>query len=300
MRRHGSRAGIIVVATTLAWALGPGARAQDKEPTPPGSEEPSAPGSEPTPPGSEPTPPGAEPTPPGEGEPQVEPAKKGALGSLSWRDIKVVQRRPILKYHRLEIIPTYNVTLNSPVVRHHGFGGIFNFFLSETLNIALEATYYQNENLEHYFLRGLNDRVLPSANRYWWSAAINFGYVPIYGKFAIFNRWIVQWEAYIGAGLGVLQTEWLPRDPANLPATNFDVMWHIDFGLRTFLTKWLVVQVYLKDYMFVDKFEPTNRPAGSIEVPPADTHVSQFVNNVVFGVGIGMFLPTSFEYKYTR
>jgi hypothetical protein len=49
--------------------------------------------------------------------------------------------------------------------------------------------------------------------------------------------------------------------------------------------------------MFVDKFEPTSR--GS-EVPPSNTFVSQFVQNIVFGVGIGMFLPTGFEYKYTR
>ncbi len=28
--------------------------------------------------------------------------------------------------------------------------------------------------------------------------------------------------------------------------------------------------------------------------------VPQFVQNLVFGVGVGMFLPTSFEYKYTR
>ena len=64
-------------------------------------------------------------------------------------------------------------------MRHHGFGGITNFFLSETLNLGLEATYYQPQHLEHYFLRGLDDRVLPSANRYFWSANLNFGYVPI-------------------------------------------------------------------------------------------------------------------------
>jgi outer membrane beta-barrel protein len=210
----------------------------------------------------------------------------------------VVPRRPILKYHRIEIIPTYNVTINSPVVRHHGFGGVFNFFLSETLNIALEGTYYQQQQLEHLFLRGLNDRVLPSANRYWWSAAFNFGYVPIYGKFALFNKWIFQWEAYIQAGIGVIQTEWIVRDPANLSATNYNVLWHIDLGTRLFITKWLALQVYLKDYMMVDKFEPTNRTTQ--DLPPESTYVNQFVNNLVFGVGIGMFLPTGFEYKYTR
>ncbi|HUS63003.1 MAG TPA: outer membrane beta-barrel domain-containing protein [Kofleriaceae bacterium] len=276
------------------------ARAQD--PTPPGSDPTPPPASnEPAPPGTEPSPPGNEPAPPGtEGSPAAEAGEKGKLGSISWRDIVTVPRRPILKYHRVEIIPTYNVTINSPVIRHHGFGGVANFFLSETLNIALEATYYQQQLLEHLFLRGLDDRVLPSVNRYRWSATFNFGYVPIYGKFALFNKYIFQWEAYVQAGIGVIQTEWVTRDPANLGATNFNVLWHVDIGTRLFITKWLALQVYLKDYMFVDKFEPTNRPTTSTAIPPESTFVSNFVQNLVFGVGIGMFLPTGFEYKYTR
>ena len=55
-------------------------------------------------------------------------------------------RRPILKYHRVEFIPTYNVTINNSLYRHHGFGGIINFFLSETLNLGLEGTYYSRSS----------------------------------------------------------------------------------------------------------------------------------------------------------
>lgn len=294
MRRIGNRAGILALCASVVLC-GTVRSAAAQEPTPPGSE-PAPPGNEPAPPGNEPAPPGAEPTAPGEAPPPT--ATGGKLGSLSWQDILVVPRRPILKYHRLELIPTYNVSINSPVVRHHGFGGVANFFLSETLSIGLEATYYQPQQLEHLFLRGLDDRVLPSANRYFWSATFNFAYVPVYGKFALFERYIFQWEAYVEAGIGVLQTQWIPRDPANDAATNFDVLWHIDLGTRLFLTKWLALQVYIKDYMFIDKYEPTNRT--TVAVPPESQWVSQFVNNLVFGVGIGMFLPTGFEYKYTR
>jgi outer membrane beta-barrel protein len=300
MRRIGNRARIVaLIAAAGLCCVGQAAHAQ--EPQPPG-QEPAPPGGEPTPggepsPGGEATPPGAEATPPGE----QAPAAGAQLGSISWRDIVTVPRRPILKYHRLELVPTYNVTINSPVVRHHGFGGIANFFLSETLNIALEATYYQPQQLEHLFLIGLDDREVPSVNRYFWGASFNFGYVPIYGKFALFNKWIFQWEAYIQAGIGVIQTQWIPRDPANDAVNNFDVLWHVDLGTRLFLTKWLAIHVYIKDYMMVDKLEPTNRPQTCVgSTDPACAGVSQFINNVVFGVGVGMFLPTGFEYKYTR
>src|SRR5262249_52458872 len=149
------------------------------------------------------------------------------------------------------------LTINNNLVRHHGFGGIINFFLSETLNIGLEAYYFQPQLLEHYFLRGLDDRVLPSINRYRWSASADFGYVPMYGKFGLFGRWIFQWEAYVNLGVGVMQSEWIPRDPANQAATNYLAVGHVDLGTRLFLTKWLAIHVYLKDFLFADKFEPT-------------------------------------------
>jgi outer membrane beta-barrel protein len=298
MRRSGFRTRTLVLCASLMAGL---ARAQEptppgQEPAPPGGNEPAPPGgNEPAPPG-EPTPPtGGEVTPPG-GEAPAEKPATGPLGSLSWKDILVVPRRPILKYHRVELIPTYNVTINNTLYRHHGFGGIINFFLSETLNIGIEGTYYRPQQLEHYFLIGLDDRVLPSVNQYVWSSTLNFGYVPMYGKFALFNKWIFQWETYIQAGIGVMQTDWIPRDPANASATNYDVLWHVDIGTRLFLTKWLAIHAYLKDYMFVDKFEPPSR-MNPKAIPDG---VSDFVQNIVFGVGVGMFLPTGFEYKYTR
>jgi outer membrane beta-barrel protein len=270
-----------------------------QEPTPPGSEPAPPPAAEPSAPGTEPTAPGAEPTAPGqEGAAAPETGEKGKLGSISWRDIVTVPRRPILKYHRFEFLPSFSLTINNPLYRHYAFGGTINFFLSETLNLGIEGHYYQQQQLEHYFLRGLDDRVLPSVNRYWWSGTVNFGYVPFYGKFALFDRWIFQWEGYIQAGLGVMQTEWITRDPASRPRTNYPVTWHVDIGTRIFLTKWLAIHAFLKDYMFIDSFEPTARtdmpPAG---VPQGD---STFIQNIMFGVGVGMFLPTSFEYKYTR
>jgi hypothetical protein len=230
MRRFDGRASLVALCAA-AFLCGYVHTARAQEPTPPASEpsppggEPSAPpGNEPSPPGAEPTPPGAEPTPPGQAAPATaEQGEKGKLGSISWRDIVTVPRRPILKYHRIEFIPTYNVTINNSLYRHHGFGGIINFFLSETLNLGLEGTYYQQQQQEHYFLRGLDDRILPSVNRYWWSANLNFGYVPFYGKFALFDRWIAQWEGYVQAGLGVIQTEWITRDPADRSSTNYDI-----------------------------------------------------------------------------
>src|SRR2546429_2903941 len=131
MRGSGCRRKRIVRCGPLMAGLA--ARAQEptppgQEPAPPGGSEPAPPGgSEPAPPGGEPTPPTGNEPPPGEAAPE-KPQAGAQLGSLSWKDILTVPRRPILKYHRVELIPTYNVTVNNTLYRHHGFGGIINFF----------------------------------------------------------------------------------------------------------------------------------------------------------------------------
>ena len=45
-------------------------------------------------------------------------------------------------------------------------------------------------------------RRLPTVNQYNWSAALNFTYVPAYGKFAGFGDFIFHYDAYVVGGVG--------------------------------------------------------------------------------------------------
>ena len=51
-----------------------------------------------------------------------------------------------------------------------------------------------------------------SVNQYNWSAALNFHYVPVYGKFAVLDHRLVAWEVFFTAGVGAGQSEVIPRD----------------------------------------------------------------------------------------
>ena len=308
MKRSDVRATFIALCVGAGLVAGP-LTLHAQEPTPPGGDTTTPPPADTSPPPPDvsgpPTDVSGPPSDNGTGSVKAteEPAaKKGELGSLQWKDILVVPRRPILKYHRVELVPTYNVSIANTLVRTHGFGGIVNYFLSETLALGIEGNYLQPQLLDHYTIRGIQDRVLPSVNRYVWNASLDFSYVPVYGKYALFNRYILQWEAYIEAGIGGMESQWISRNPADKNATNFLVQGHIGVGTRLFLTKWLVIHAYLKDYLFADKYEPADRALqpDPTAVPPSNTFSSRFVQNVVFGVGVGMFLPTSFDYKYTR
>jgi outer membrane beta-barrel protein len=284
------RRAAIGLCAWLAFAAGQAAWAQEKDAEPP-AEEPAA------------EPPAAEPpseSPEKEAQKASTPLEEVKPGTKNWQDILVVPRRAVLKRRRLEFMPTYNVTINNGVVRHHGFGGSLNFYLSEALFIGLEGTYYVRQLQDRYFLLGLDQRVLPSVNRYIWSAFLTFGYVPIHGKFTLFNRAIGHWDVYAQLGLGVFQSEIIPRDPASEGFSSFLISGMVGIGSRLWLSRWLGIDVYVKDYMFADQLEPTSRTPGESGEQAKSRAESQFTFNIVFGVGLSIFLPPGFEYKQMR
>lgn len=240
-----------------------------------------------------------------------------------WDDIAVLPRRYSLKSKRVEIVPHYHFTLNNPLIRHHAVGGQINFFLSEALWLGVEGQYYfpqqTNDATGNYFLTGVQTKSLPAVNKLIFSALLDFGYVPAYGKFALFNRAIVHWEGYVTLGVGAYMSEVLPVKRSDPSFRNINVMVAPGLGSRLFLTRWLALNAFLKMYMYPDKFEPvanasfSREPTGGCSQylsggdPEAgykqcrqDNANSSFVLDVVFGLGLSVFLPPKFEYKLAR
>ena len=292
----------------IALLGGPVAHAQTKEAEPPAAEPPAGepPASEPpatAPPATAPEQPSGEA--PKEGE-VVTPSEQAGPPTQAWSDIFVVPRRHVLKRRRLEIMPTYNTTLNSSMIRHHGFGGALNFYLSESLFIGVEGTYYLHKITDRYFLIGVDQRVLPSVNQYNWSAFLDFGYVFASGKFTLFNNAIVHWDTYVSGGVGVFQTEIIPKNPADNGFSSIRIAGLLPgIGTHMWLNKWFALDAYFKDYIFADLLEPNTRtpndcPDPKNNCPAAKSAQSQFTFNMVFGVGFSIMLPAGFDYKTPR
>jgi hypothetical protein len=72
--------------------------------------------------------------------------------------------------------------------------------------------------------------------------------------------------------------------------------------MRFFLTKFICVNLGIRDYFFVDKYEPKLRGVGMYEsADDAKEHAdSSAINNVVFQAGVSFWLPTGFEYTTFR
>jgi len=226
--------------------------------------------------------------------------------TLSWQDIVVVPRKAFLKGGRLEIAPIAGITVNDNLIRHYMFALDLNFFLTDALWVGVQGQYYVKQLTTQADLVGLQFNRLSTMNRYLYGGALNFGYVPVYGKFAWFNKSILHWEIWASAGVGVTQTEVIARDPADQGKAFKNTSLTPNFGLgsRFFLTDWLTVNFALRDYLIIDRLEPLPPTDGSPECATSAACKaaadSALVNNFIAYIGVGMYLPTKFTYKTPR
>jgi hypothetical protein len=238
-------------------------------------------------------------SPPEEPEPPAA-AAAAAPSHVSWQDVVVVMRKPFLKQGRLELQPSWNVTLNDNMIRHHAVNGQLIYWLTDVLAVGVEGQYFTRFGfLGPHELVATAYRRLPTLNEYDFGAALNFHYAPIYAKFAMFNRFLVHWEGMFTAGVGIVQSRVLPRD-SNFPGwTNLLIAPNIGFQARVFVTDWITLDLGVKDYIFVDKFESVNRRMADLEDAKANA-TTQLINNIMFTAGFSFWIPTSFQYTTFR
>jgi outer membrane beta-barrel protein len=234
----------------------------------------------------------------------------------AWEDIVTVPRKAFLKGGRLELAPFSAISVNDVLIRHYSFGGDLTYYLTDVFSVGAEGQYFIKERSERESLVGKQFNRASTLNRFKYSASLVFGYVPGYGKFGLFNRYIVHWDVTINGGIGMIWTEIipvLPTDPkSGNPVTKFNnqnICPHIGIATRMFVNDWLSLSIGLRDYGFLDKFEPAARfnpgnplglqdPNNAAEVKSHAT--SAFTQNIMMFVSVGFFLPPSFQYKTPR
>jgi hypothetical protein len=70
--------------------------------------------------------------------------------------------------------------------------------------------------------------------------------------------------------------------------------------MRFFVARWITLDLGVRDYIFVDKFENVNRkPDDTLEMAKAASS-SQLINNLMFTAGFSFWLPTGFKYTTFR
>ena len=221
-------------------------------------------------------------------------------------EIYAVQRMYVLRGGRLELAPSLAFAVNDPYTARTGLSAALNFWITNVLAVGVNALWYQGleSESELNFSVRRSFRLAVPITEYQLGGHLNFTYVPIYGKFTMFNDAIFQWDSYLVGGVGMLRTRPIAVvDPA---VRKFDFDWRISFnvgvGIRVFLTKWLSIFGELRDYIYLEKLENLDVALGddrNVEATWIDES-SEVVNNFSIHIGVSMFFPFTFEYDYPK
>lgn len=234
--------------------------------------------------------------------------EEGPKPSEVTEEIYAVQQIYALRKNRVEVLPSFGFTLNDPYVSHPTFGAGLNYWVTNVLAIGANLNWYQgleNESDLNFHVRR-STRLAIRPTQYQLGASLNFTYVPLYGKFAMFNRYIFQWDAYVLGGVGVMRTR--PQvvvDPEFRSFDKFETklsMVNPGLGFRVFVSKWLTVFAEMRDYIYLEKLENLKVGLGSEREKKSKwlDDSPTIVNNVVVSVGMSIFFPFSFEYKLPK
>ncbi|MBK8994559.1 MAG: outer membrane beta-barrel domain-containing protein [Myxococcales bacterium] len=220
--------------------------------------------------------------------------------------IYAVQQIFALRVRRFEVNPYWSFSLNDQFVSHPGPGLALNYYITNVLAVGANFNYYQPFNVDSEF----NSQVRRSARvgvpltEYNWGAALNFTYVPAYGKFAGFGDFIFHYDAYVVGGVGAISTRPIPViDPDN---RNFEwenrIAFNAGLGLRIFFNRWFAATMEVRDYIFNDKLENTEIPlTQAAQQDEANWYgESKLTNAVQAQVGVSIFIPFSFDYRLPK
>ncbi len=221
--------------------------------------------------------------------------------------IYAVQQIFALRVRRFEVNPYWSFSLNDQFVSHPGPGLALNYYITNVLAVGANFNYYQPFNVDSEF----NSQVRRAARigvpltEYQWSAAVNFTYVPIYGKFAGFDDFIFHYDAYVVGGVGAVSTGPIAViDPDNRSfKSKINLAPNVGIGLRIFFNRWFAAILEVRDDIFLDKLESTTIPLTQAAQQDKENWYakdSTLTNNVQAQIGLSIFLPFSFEYKLPK
>jgi outer membrane beta-barrel protein len=217
--------------------------------------------------------------------------------------IFAVQQAYALRVRRLEAQVGWSVSLNDQFVNHPAPVLALNYYITNVLAVGVNGEYYAPFNVDQKFNAQVRraSRVAVPLTEYQWAAALNFTYVPAYGKFAGFGDFIFHYDAYVVGGVGALSVRPIPViDPDN---RNFSfepkLAFNAGIGLRLFINRWFAVVAEVRDYVFNDKLENL-----SVATNAADKNTwygkTSLTNNVQLQFGASFFIPPSFDYRLPK
>jgi len=197
--------------------------------------------------------------------------------SLSDR-VKAVQRKHFLKKGRLELVPTFAMSLNDAFYTKLGGGLAVNYHLADSVALSLHYQQYGIAQSESVRIAKRELQSLLLSSKLDWNAGVDLLWTPIYGKLSWFNT-IVQYDLFLITGVGAAwsQTSGDPVGDGVHPAVD------VGLGQRFSVSDWMAFEFWVKQLLYADR--------------PQDRQISEIQKVLTLNVGLSFWIPPSFTYE---
>ena len=192
--------------------------------------------------------------------------------------VKAVQRKHFLKKNRLEVVPSFALSLNDAFYTKVGGGIAVNYHFADSLALSLHYDKFGISQSDNVRIAKRELKSLLLSSKLDWTAGADVMWTPIYGKLAWFNT-IVQYDLFLIGGVGVAwsQTSGAPVDDGAHPAID------VGIGQRFAMFDFMAFEFWVKQLLYADR--------------PQDRQISEIQKVLTLNVGLSFWLPGSFSYE---
>lgn len=209
---------------------------------------------------------------------QDETARSGTAENPATLDrIKAVPRKRLLKKNRLELSPSFSLSVNDAFYQNLALSGSLIYYPHDSFGIGVGASYFfvrsSTNNIEAVRKGFVAVPAIIEPPKLF--AHLDFYWLPLYGKISLFDTYIVHFDFYLGGGLGVASA----FDGRAPPLAN------VFLGQRFVIGDWLAFRFEVRDHLYVDRQRVDTQPRSDIQ------------NYLMLQFGVSFFIPPSFEYS---
>ncbi len=238
--------------------------------------------------------------------------------------IYAVQRKAYLVKNKWELTPMFAYAFNDSFVDTFGFVGSVTYHVAESFGIELYGGVMlpsESELTERLFEDFNINTEIARLSKLKWTAGVGVQWSPIYGKIHLFDTYLGNFAIFVGAGIGVGETQvpcvvgdaldpnrgfdelTCPSGSTNGTQGGFDLafedqpstlklMGSISGGFKFHFSQLVGLRIEVKDYIFSQRvFNPQSRPPAGDNSGDTTLRFSDVIRNYVFiQVGLSFLL----------
>ena len=192
-----------------------------------------------------------------------------------FKSVRVFQQRYLIKSGRAELLLGGSLSMADPLVQHYGLDASLLYHINEQWSFGAGGTWFRGSTTSTFAdIQGLYG-LFPEKSTLQAGGFGEVQYSPVFGKFSSFGVAVLQVDAYLLAGGGVVLTT---RGDALKPSG------FVGLGLRMHTLRWLTLSAEVRDIALLENFQEGSR----------------LMQHWFAGLRLGFWLPPTVQYRYQR